>query len=142
MAVLTEDHRRIRAQLAEIAPLLGAELDPAAASRLEALVVAYSHALLHHIDAENSVLFPESEARLLAASVRELPGRGPTHDEARAGEDGDALALRYPPTHDPDIIRGEGCILCPAFGVSCRGLEREWWNDNEWDEHPGRVGHE
>lgn len=142
LAALAEDHRRIRALLLEIAPLLGAELDPARGAQLDGLVVRYSHALWHHIDAEDSVLFPESTRRLASACVHELPGRAPTQEEALAGEDGDALVLRYAPMHDAQIVRGDGCVLCPSYGVACRGLEHEWWNDHEWDEHHERAGHD
>ena len=46
---------------------------------------------------------------------------------------------RYPPSAHPDVMRGEGCIMCPAFGVTCRGLELEWWNEWEWDEFDDRM---
>jgi hypothetical protein len=29
--------------------------------------------------------------------------------------------------------------MCPAFGVSCRRLELEWWNMFEWDEFDDRM---
>jgi hypothetical protein len=31
-------------------------------------------------------------------------------------------------------VRGDGCVICPSYGVTCEGLEREWWNAHEWDE--------
>jgi hypothetical protein len=40
--------------------------------RLESLAIAYSRALWRHIDAENTVLFPEAEARLPQTGVPEL----------------------------------------------------------------------
>jgi len=98
------------------------------------------HALWHHIDAENSVLFPECEPRLRRNGVVDLPSRGMTPDESQALEAGRALVARYPPPSDPGVMRGEGCIMCPAFGVTCRGLEREWWNEWEWDEFEDRMG--
>lgn len=138
--VLGEDHRRMRAMLSELEGLLDGELDPAGAERASALFAAYGHALSLHIDAENSVLFPESAARLVAAGVLELPDRAPTDDEAAAADDGDALAAVYPPSFDPAIVRGEGCVICPNFGAPCEGVEREWWSDEEWDEFPDHVG--
>lgn len=32
------------------------------------------------------------------------------------------------------------CVMCPAYGVNCRGLELEWWNEWEWDEFEERMG--
>jgi hypothetical protein len=29
--------------------------------------------------------------------------------------------------------------MCPAYGVSCNGLEREWWNESEWEEIHERL---
>jgi hypothetical protein len=78
-------------------------------------------------------LFPESEARLRKRGVTELESRAMTDAEERALASAEDLLRRYPP-RDPDIIRGEGCPMCPAFLNSCRGLEREWWNEWEWEE--------
>ncbi len=44
----------------------------ALARQLRALAVRYSHALWRHIDAENSVLFPEGAERLRRCAMREL----------------------------------------------------------------------
>jgi hypothetical protein len=49
------------------------------------------------------------------------------------------LAARYPPAGMDQAMRGDGCIMCPAFGVTCRGLEQEWWNEWEWDEFEDRM---
>jgi hypothetical protein len=70
--------------------------------------------------------------------VRELPGRGPTQEELEARAEGKALLSRWAPLEDREVFRGEGCILCPAYGVSCRGVEKEWWSD-EWDEVHDRL---
>ena len=112
-------------------------LDPLgedAGRELKRLAVEYSRALWHHIDAENSVLFPESEARLRRHGVLELPSREMTDDERDAMASGQALVLRYPPVEDIDAIRGDGCVCCPALVEGCPGLERSWWNESEWDE--------
>lgn len=145
VAAIRGDHERMRAMFGELAALLGGPLDAPdapAAERLQALSIAWSHALWLHIDAENSVLFPECEERLPRAGVFELAERAPTDDEARAGEDSAALLLRYPPSRElePGLVRGEGCPICPSFGVSCDGIEREWWSEQEWEEFPDRVG--
>jgi len=63
-----------------------------------------------------------------------VPGRDITAEEEAARVDGTALLATYPPTHEPDVLRGEGCVMCPAFVDNCQGLEREWWNEWEWDE--------
>ncbi len=134
---LLDDHHKTGALLtAMTAALAAAEPD---ARRFREAAVRYSHILWLHIDAENSVLFPESEARLARAGVRELEGRGATAEELAAGEAADRLALLYPPLEDPDVVRGDGCALCPRYGESCDGIEREWWNENEWEEMDSHV---
>lgn len=141
IAVLTADHRHLGGVLSEMASLLrrGA-LDGTARARLRELAVEYSHGLWHHIDAENSVLFPESEARLAKKGVRELPSRPMTPAEDAARRGAERLLQRYPPTTDASVIRGDGCVSCRAFAESCRGLEREWWNEWEWEEFEDRMG--
>ena len=131
---LVDQHRSMEAILAEMEPLLlSGTLKPAQKEALEELATRYSRALWQHIDAENSVLLPESEKRLARAMVRELPTRPPTDPEAEAGAEGERLVREYPPTFDPGAIRGEGCVICPSHGVTCEGVEREWWNDWEWE---------
>ena len=131
IAVLLDDHRRMETLLRGIA----GSSDPSA---MAALAMAYSHALWMHIDVENSVFFPESEHQLRRNGVRELQSRPATAAEADAASTGEALIARYPPM-EPDAIRGEGCVMCHAYGDTCRGLEREWWNEWEWDEISERV---
>jgi hemerythrin-like domain-containing protein len=87
--------------------------------------------LWQHVDKEESVLLPEAERRLIDGGVRDLDfPDAPTVVEAteRAGLD---LARRLPPMDDPEVIRGDGCIVCPAFGIDCHGIETEWWSDWE-----------
>lgn len=134
IAVLKADHRRMAGLLGELGELLGGDLgDPATQERVKELARQYSHSLWHHIDAENSVLLPESEGRLLKKGVRELPSRPMTSAERDARAAGERLLSKYPPLADPAIIRGEGCVSCEAFGENCQGLEREWWNEWEWE---------
>lgn len=135
IAVLTADHRRMAGVLGELADRLESDLsDPRGRERLRELAVRYSHALWHHIDAENSVLLPEGEGRLLKKGVRELPSRAMTEAEREAKAHGEALLAKYPPLNDTSIIRGDGCVSCEAFPESCRGLEHEWWSELEWEE--------
>lgn len=135
IAVLRDDHRRTGAMLEQMAPLLEKpRLDQVESAALQQLAIAYSRLLWHHIDAENSVLFPESEARLRKQGVLELPSRAMTPEEAEAMQLGEALVARYPPMIDPDIVRGDGCVCCPALVENCPGLERAWWSESEWDE--------
>jgi len=80
------------------------------------------------------VLIPEAEVRLQRSGVRELETRELTDEETAMESAGRALVARYEPIEDPDMIRGEGCIMCTSYGVHCEGLEREWWNEYEWAE--------
>jgi hemerythrin-like domain-containing protein len=137
IATMIADHARMAGLLAGVADALGDGAD--GEHRLRESAAAYVHALWHHIDAENSVLFPECEPRLRRNGVTELRSRPMTPDERDALASGEALASRYPPPAAPDVIRGDGCIMCPAFGVTCRGLELEWWNEWEWDEFEDRM---
>jgi hemerythrin-like domain-containing protein len=140
IAALTGEHRRMGGLLGELGGLLGTSMAEAGApQRLQALAVAYSHALWRHIDAENSVLFPEGEARLRRFHVRELPSRPMTGEEAAARDAGLVLVLTYPPQFDPEVHRGDGCIACPSFGITCDGLEREWWTDLDWEDMRERM---
>lgn len=136
---IVDQHHRMAAVLDEMAPLLLADGGgPAEAAKLDELSRTYAHDLLAHIDAENSVLLPESEERLRQAGIHELTMRDPTVDEVSARAEGERLAALYPPAHDPAAVRGEGCVICPSYGTTCGGLEREWWTDEEWEEFESR----
>lgn len=126
IAVILEDHRAMAKLLRSIA----AASDPIV---LQDLTLRYSHALWQHIDVENSILFPESEDRLRRNGVRELDARAMTRAEEDAAALGLALVALYKPI-EPDLTRGDGCVMCHAYGDTCRGLEREWWNEWEWEE--------
>ena len=104
------------------------------------LAERYGLALLHHIDAENSVLFPESEIRLRSRGGAELPSREPDAEEQAARSDGERLAEKYPPSDFPGIFRGDGCVACAEYGQSCDGIEREWWSELEWEDTLERMG--
>ena len=132
---LTGEHHRMGGLLDGLAELLDSPL-AAEADRLrqQELAVAYTRSLWQHIDAENSVMFPESQERLRRFHVLDLPSRPMTDTEQAAREAGLDLVLRYPPEHDAEVHRGDGCIACPSYGKTCDGLEMEWWTDLEWEE--------
>ena len=141
IAAFASQHRDMAMVLDALDPLLDR---PALAEeegrRLVALVTEYTRELGRHIDAENSVLLPESEARLRQAGVLELEGRSPTDEELSARAEGERLADAWPFTVDAGGVRGEGCVVCPSYGTTCRGVEREWWSDDEWEEFADHLG--
>lgn len=87
-----------------------------------------AHHLWEHIDKEESVLLPESIERLRRNGVTRLDGREQTTEEESARMLGEQLTKRFPPLDDPEIVRGDGCIACSAFGETCGGIETEWWS--------------
>ncbi|HJV48718.1 MAG TPA: hemerythrin domain-containing protein [Geothrix sp.] len=140
VAALTDQHQRMAALLDALEDLIGGSLDTEAErQKLQALAVDYSHALWRHIDAENSVLFPEGQERLRRFHVRDLPSRAMSQEEREARDTGQALIISYPPQPDPTAPRGDGCVACPSYGISCDGLEREWWTDLEWEDMWDRM---
>jgi hemerythrin-like domain-containing protein len=134
LKILLDAHHAMAHLLDKMAPLIVQGGDVAALAR------RYGTALLHHIDAENSVLFPESETRFRRAGVRELPSRAPDPEEDAARTAMEALLAKYPASEIPDLIRGEGCVSCEAYGEGCEGVEREWWNELEWEDVHHRIG--
>lgn len=141
IAAFLEQHRDMSAVVDSFDPLLDRDaLSIEEGRRLVDLVTAYTRELGRHIDAENSVLFPESETRLRQANVLELEGRPPTAEELTARADGVRLAAAWPFTPDAGGVRGEGCVVCPSYGTTCRGVEAEWWNESEWEEFSDHLG--
>ena len=130
------EHAQMEEWLCEMTPYL--EQRPQSEDhrvRLQALATRYSHALWRHIDAENSVLYPEGVERLHRCGIHELPDRPMSEAEAATREDGAALLVRYPPlVRDTALVRGDGCFMCRAYGETCDGLEAEWWTELEWEE--------
>lgn len=144
IAALTGEHRRMGGLLDEMAglidnPVNGSLAEAADQARLQDLAVDYSRPLWRHIDAENSVLFPEGQERLRRFHVRELPSRPMTPEEASAREVGLQLVALYAPLHDAEVPRGDGCVACPSYGTACDGLEREWWTELEWEDMHDRM---
>ena len=136
---LAREHAEMEEWLRELAPLL--ERRPQSGddrARLRALVMRYSHALWRHIDAENSVLFPQGEERLARCGIRELADRSMSEAEAAAREGAAALLARYPRIEDDALTRGDGCFMCRAHGQTCDGLEAEWWTELEWEDFRSR----
>lgn len=141
IAAFVEQHHEMAKVLEELDPLLDRDpLGADGAQRLVGLVTAYTRELGRHIDAENSVLLPESELRLRQANVLELVGRAPTGEELAARAEGERLAAAWSFTVDAGGVRGEGCVVCPSYGTTCRGVEAEWWNDSEWEEFSDHLG--
>jgi hemerythrin-like domain-containing protein len=139
IAALTGEHRRMAGLLDGLESLLSSPLATNEdRRRVEALAVDYSRSRWRHIDAENSVLYPQGEERLRRFHVRELPSRPMTEAEAAAREGALALIQRYRPMHDAEVHRGDGCVACPSFGTTCEGLEYEWWTELEWEESEER----
>jgi hemerythrin-like domain-containing protein len=139
IGALTEQHRSLALTLEQMAPRLTSDRPYDRETLLE-LTQRYTRALWQHIDAENSVLLPESEERLRRAGVAELTGPPPSEEETAAREEGWRLVAAYPPVDDPEAIRGEGCVICPSYGTACQGIEREWWSEYEWEAHGERDG--
>lgn len=124
--ILADEHR-------EAAALVD-ELERSAASGAdEAAVVARRLAahLWEHVDKEHSVIFPEARRRLVRGGRPRVEDRPPAPAEAAARRLAEELVERFPPEEDPDVMRGDGCIACSAFAVTCGGIEKEWWNDWE-----------
>jgi len=133
IAVLTDDHRRFRVCLEQIEQLSARQpLPPADQVQLRAITEQYIEAMQHHIDAENSVLFVEGGLCLRDAGILELASRGLTADEQEVRLAAEELLQRYPPTPNVEIIRGDGCPLCPAYQLTCQGYEREWAKVSRW----------
>jgi len=129
LPVMLADHREAAAMVDELEAVTG---DPAAAA---VLARRLAHHLWEHADKEDSVLFPESLQRLIRGGVANLEGRPPTPEEEAARRLGEELTERFPPLDDHEAIRGDGCVACSAFAVTCGGIEKEWWNDWETEYH-------
>jgi len=123
------DHRRAAALVDEFEGTGGDQEKSADVSR------RLAHHLWEHIDKEDSVLLPESSERLRRNGVTRLEGREPTAEEEAARGLGEQLTERFPTLDDPEVVRGDGCIACSAFGETCGGIETEWWSTWEREYH-------
>ena len=129
LPAIEADHRAAGAMVDELDE---ARDDPPRAAEVARRL---AHHLWEHVDKEESVLLPESAGRLRRNGVVKLDGRRPTADENAARELGEELTERFPPLDDPEIVRGDGCIACSAFGETCGGIESEWWSTWEREYH-------
>lgn len=133
IAVLTDDHRQFKAWLDQIEQLIAKQpLSLADQIQLRTTTEQYIAAMQHHIDAENSVLFVEGEICLQDAGIPELPSRSLTADEQQVRLLAEELLQRYPPTPNVEVIRGDGCVMCPVYQKTCDGYEREWSKASRW----------
>ena len=130
IAVLLSDHH----MLADALSAMRQSLVASDAAGFQRLAFDYTRALWAHIDAENSVLFPESEIQLRRNGIRELASRDVPAEVIEVVNRAERLISLYPAGDAADVIRGDGCVICPVYGDSCRGIEREWWNEWEWEE--------
>ncbi|HEV2248550.1 MAG TPA: hemerythrin domain-containing protein [Terriglobia bacterium] len=133
IAVMTDDHRQFKAWLDQIEQLIAKQpLAPADQIQLRTTTEQYITAMQHHIDAENSVLFVEGEICLQDAGISELPSRSLTADEQQVRLLAEELLQRYSPAPNVEVIRGDGCVICPAYQKTCDGYEREWAQVSRW----------
>jgi hemerythrin-like domain-containing protein len=128
--VLLEQHQAFAATLTG----MRAALSAGDYAEFKERVIGYTADLWLHIDLENSVLIPESERQLRRNGVMELPELEMPAAAAAAAAAARILLARYPRGDEADAVRGEGCVICPSYYESCRGIEREWWNEWEWEE--------
>jgi hemerythrin-like domain-containing protein len=129
LPAIQADHHRAAALIDEFEEAGGNQEKAADVAR------RLAHHLWEHVDKEDSVLFPESSERLRRNGVTQLEGREPTTQEEAARDLGERLSERFPPLDDPEVVRGDGCVACSAFGETCGGIETEWWNTWEHEYH-------
>jgi hemerythrin-like domain-containing protein len=125
IGVIRVEHRRHRMSVDTLA-----EAVPGPATT--AIVRAFVHALWEHLDKERSVELPEAARRLGRHGVTTLQVDREIPDPPGAALD---AIRRHPPIDDESIVRGDGCIMCSAFGDQCHGLETEWWSVWEWQHY-------
>jgi len=124
--ILKEEHERETALTQALATAEAVEETQRISGEIARLV-------WEHLDKENSVAFAEGNERLVRSGLRNLDDREMSPAELEARKIGENLVRRWPPVDDPDHIRGDGCMPCPAYGVSCGGIEKEWWNIWDWE---------
>lgn len=108
-----------------------------AAGEAEGIAKELAAEIWQHLDKEESVFLPEAERRLIDGGIRKLDPPRSTDDVEAARALGLELVRRLSPMDDPELIRGEGCIPCPAFAGECHGIETEWWSDWERAHYAG-----
>jgi len=128
LVVLRREHEAAAAAVEALAAAGAGPHGPALALELAADI-------RQHLDKEESVLLVEAERRLVDGGIRRLASLPAGSEIEAAREAGDRLVRRLPPEDHPDEIRGDGCIVCSAFGGDCHGVESEWWSDWERMHH-------
>lgn len=128
LAILRREHEEAALAIDRFESL-GADEEAAA------LAIEIAAELWQHMDKEDSVLMPEAERRLIDGGIRDVELPPPPEGIEEIRELGHELVRRLPPMDDPDLIRGDGCIPCAAFGGECHGIETEWWSDWEREYH-------
>lgn len=128
LKVLTDEHER---EVELVDQLEGADQgEPTVVAARE-----LAHLLWMHIDKENSVILPEAGERLIRNGIGSLEGLAEGPDEVAVRKAIERLEARWPPMEDDDLYRGDGCMACSAYGNTCGGIEKEWWNAWEWEHH-------
>jgi len=97
------------------------------------LAVNIARHVWEHLDKENSVVFAEGNERLVRSGIRHLEDRPMTAEEEGVLGEVKKLIEGFAPLDDPEHIRGDGCMPCGAYGSRCGGVEKEWWNQWDWE---------
>lgn len=113
---------------------------------LRGMALQYCRNIWEHIDKEDSVCFPQAldrirgKVRLLAdKKLSQFEKNWQGREIQLLEETAAALIQKYPPVEDvDDYTRGEGCTNCQVYGISCQGIELEWWSEHEWDNFNAR----
>jgi hemerythrin-like domain-containing protein len=131
--VLREEHRKAEKLFESVAR---------AENRGEtrAFGVELCHLLWLHVDKENSVMLPEAGERLVRSGAGDVTGRAPSDADEKLRRTVLEVVERWQPWDDDDVYRGDGCMVCDAYGNVCGGIEKEWWNAWEWDYHKSFQG--
>ena len=137
--VLREEHQRLDAAIRSVQMV--AANDATADSAVADALVEHCRDRWEHLDKENGVLLPEAGQRLRREGVRDLEVPSGLVDELDR-----PLIVRleqfvdqFPPADDPELVRGEGCVVCREFANRCSGIEHEWWTTWEWAEIRARM---
>jgi len=124
--VLLEEHE-------EETALARALAEAPAGEETKDIAVDIARHVWEHLDKENSVVFAEGNERLVRSGIRHLEDRPIREEEERVLGEVKELIETFIPLDDPDHIRGDGCMPCGAYGSRCGGVEKEWWNQWDWE---------
>ncbi len=138
LPVLRDEHERLDSEVRAVEKAARAGAD---AEALAEALASHCRLRWEHLDKEQGVLLPEAEQRLRREGVRQLdvpPELGASGEERLVGQL-ETFIEQFPPVQDPELVRGEGCVVCREFTVRCSGIEHEWWTDWEWAEIRARM---